>query len=52
VNDKWDNYMYRQAHNWERHALPDEVKKKLFSNTASESEGKSWFSLLSLGDEK
>jgi hypothetical protein len=48
-------YLHVQAgtYNWEDHPLPEEVKKKLSGDTKSEADGggKSWVSLMSLGDE-
>jgi len=44
--------MFKQAHNWEDLKTPEEVKMKLAGNHMAKENagGRSWFSLLSLGD--
>jgi hypothetical protein len=53
VNDKWDYFMFKQAHNWEDLTIPEEVKMKLAGNHKTEDEagGRSWVSLMSMGVE-
>jgi hypothetical protein len=50
VKNKWDYYMFKQAHNWSDTTIPDDVRKKLVENHKIEDEedGRPWFSLLSL----
>jgi hypothetical protein len=52
VDDKWDYFMFKQAHNWEDLKTPEEVKMKLAGIHMAEENtcGRSWLSLLSLGD--